>query len=638
MTQSELGKLALQLIAAYGENAWPFALAHGVIIAFLVFSIRTLLHETHGLTAWQPGDEGRSMAANILASFVRDSRRLGERGFVVPITDYSDRLDSQIENIVDEIGERTNMLLIVGIAGTLFGIFEFAYRTQNLQAESDRLGRMTGILADSIAKAFPVGFVGLMLMLIFQLALAVPISRLHQASSDATRRALEHRGEVSQTLADAIAHSIASSIAQSMRPVSTLGETVSKHLQPIVVELGNRLEDSLSLVRKQFNAIDQGTAQFLSATNNLQKSASTMTTTADELRKVLKMAPSVLSKTAELQEIQHQALEQIQGAFTRDLQVAEHVTNTLDRVTTSIAALPEQLVEQTVAAVGAAFDTVATQSVESWGKLSESLRAELQTETTILVKETREEIQSVQQQVAAAANEWKRLATQSETLISAPLARALGEIDRSTGTVADKFIAVAGDLQSIEAKLATLPDDLVRQTGAAIGPAFENVANVSIGTWDELVKTVVNRLQSEFTNYVTRSFDEVARATVQMRAASEEMQRVAENTVAFLTEPVKTAVETARAEAAGALANLDEFIRQAYPALKSDMDRFATELRTATELLATTGERIRSMPTETRNKGQDEVVAALRDIREQLERMQPKPIQWNRLLPHKWFD
>jgi ABC-type transporter Mla subunit MlaD len=633
----ELGVLVLRLVTAYGSNAWPFAIAHAVIVLFLVFSIRTLLRETRALVEWEPGREGGAMAASILASFVADSSRLGERGFVVPMTDYSDRVDSQIQNIVDEISERTNMLLIVGIAGTLFGVFEFAARTQSLRVE-DRLALMGGILADSIAKAFPVGFIGLVLMLLFQLTLALPVSRLHHASSDATRRALEHRGEVSQTLADAIAGSIAESIAESMRPVSTLGETVSEHLQPIVVTLGDRLEESLSLVKTQFGAIDQSTRRFTDATSHLQKSAVAMTSTSDELRRVMASAPSVLAKTAELQDLQRRALEQIQAAFTRDLQIATHVTETLDHVTTAIASLPEELVRQATAAVRGSFDEVATRSIESWQTLSENLRAEMQLQTASLVIETREEIQNVQRQVAAAAAEWGRLATRSESLISTPLAKALSVIERSTSEVADKYTAVAGSLEAVQLKLATLPDDLLRQTGSAIGPAFENIANVSMETWHELVGKVAVGLQQDFTAYVAETFEQVSRATGQMHAAGEEMQRVAENTIAFLTEPVKTAIESARTEAAGALANIDDFVRQTYPALKGDMDRFAAELRTATEALAKTGERIRTMPTENKNKGQDEVIAVLREISERLEQMQKKPFQWHRLLPNHWFD
>lgn len=633
----EVGNLALRLVVAYGHDAWPFAIAHGAIIVFLVFSIRILLHEAHALNAWRPSDEGQAPAARILASFVADSRRLGERGFVVPITDYSDRLDAHIQNIIDEIAERTNMLLIVGIAGTLFGIFEFATRTQSL-AGGDRLASIGGILAESIAKAFPVGFIGLVLMLLFQLALALPVTRLHQASSDATRRALEHRGEVSRTLADAIAAAIANSIAASMQPVSTLGDTVSRHLQPIVVTLGDRLEQSLALVKTQFGAIDKSTQRFTEATSHLQRSAAAMTATSDELRRVMASAPSVLAKTAEIQDLQHRALEHIQAAFTRDLQVASEVTQTLNDVSVAVAGLPKELVQQATAAIALSFEQVALQSIESWQALSESLRDELRLQSASLVIETREEMEKVQRQVAAAATEWERLASHGESLISVPMSKALAEIERATSEAASQLMAVARNLDFVQSKLAALPDDLVRQTGLALQPAFDDLASLSMQTWRELVGKVAMTLQSDFTAYVARTFEEVDRATSQMRAAGGEMQRLAENTIAFLTEPTKTAIETARAEAAGVLANLDDFVRQTYPALKKDVDQFASELRIATETLRETGERLRTISADRADAGAGAIVAELRKVNARLEQMQPKPFPWRRLLPHHWFD
>lgn len=636
MNVHNLAGLLARLVVAYGRDAWPFAVAHVAVTVFLVSSVRTLLAETRALHVWQPGEEGQAMIASILASFVRDSRRLGSRGFIVPITDYSDRLDSQIENIIDEIGERTNMLLIVGIAGTLFGVFEFAARTRSLPG-GDRLAEMGGILAESIAKAFPVGFIGLVLMLIFQIALALPISKLHDAASNATRRALEDRGEVSQTLSESIATAIGASIAKSMEPVSTLGETVSEHLQPIVVTLGDRLEQSLALVKSQFGAIDKSTQRFTDATAHLQTSASAMTTTSDELRKVMASAPSVLAKTAELQDLQHRALKQIQAAFDKDLRIASHVTETLEHVSNAISLLPEELIRQATAAVATSFDRVASQSLESWQTLSGDLRAELQLQTASLVIETKEEIVKVQEQVAAAAAEWGRLAAQGETLISAPLSNALGEINRSTADVATKFTTLADSFEAVHLKLAALPDDVIRQTGSAIETAFQSIANASLATWDDLLNKVAVGLQGNFTDYVARAFEEVARTNQQLHSAGEEMQRLAENTVAFLTEPMKTAVETARNEATGMLANIDEFVRQTYPALKADIDHFATEIRTATEALAKTGEHLRSMPSGTATNAQDQVVSVLRDISKQLEAMKRKRFVWRRLLP-RWFD
>src|SRR5437764_38637 len=146
--------LAQQLLRAYARDAWPFAVLHLVVIIYLGRSVLRMLGETRGLRTWEPASVATEGPAAVLTSFIRDSETLGQRGFVVPITDYSDRLDSEVENLVGEIGDRTNMLLLVGIAGTLFGVFEFAARTMAITG--DRLAQIGPILAESMAKAFPV--------------------------------------------------------------------------------------------------------------------------------------------------------------------------------------------------------------------------------------------------------------------------------------------------------------------------------------------------------------------------------------------------------------------------------------------------------------------------------------------------
>src|SRR6202171_6320059 len=166
-------QLLKEILRAYVVGAPWFALLHVIVVLFIGSTMRKLLAATQELKKWEPGQPGEG-AAMVLAAFVEDSNRLGARGFVVPITDYSDRLDAQVENIVDEVSERTALLLIVGIAGTIFGVFEFASRSLAV-ASGDRLARIGEILAASIAKAFPVGFVGLILMMAFQLAMALPI-------------------------------------------------------------------------------------------------------------------------------------------------------------------------------------------------------------------------------------------------------------------------------------------------------------------------------------------------------------------------------------------------------------------------------------------------------------------------------
>lgn len=560
--------LVWRLLGAYAFDAWPFAMLHVVVVVYLGRSILRMLRETRGLRSWAPTVTGGEGSAAVLSSFIRDSESLGQRGFVVPITDYSDRLDSEVENLVDEVVDRTNMLLLVGIAGTLFGVFEFAARSRALTG--DRLTQIGPILAESMAKAFPVGFIGLMLMLIFQLALAAPVSRLHRAASEATRRALEHRGLVSRTLSD----SIADSIRESMQPVSTLGVTISEHLQPVVTSLGERLEQSLSLVKLQFGEIDQSTQRFIQATGNLHQSTNALTNTSARLEVLLKATPKVLAKTEKIQDLHEAVLKEVAESFRRNLETATAVAESLTRVRESAEGLPAELIRQSAAAIRPAFEGLATD----------------------LATRTRQEMEQVHDAVRTAAEQWQTLAVSSEAMVSKPLESALAGIAAATERALAMTADLAHSLTEAGEGLTRLPERFAERTAVAIQPVFERVATESSATWRDLVKIVAVDIQRDYADFVASSRNEVALANADMHAASVEMRRLAEGAQASLTEPLKTAIETARSEVSKAMAEVDAFVRDRYPAIRQDMELFGTEMTYAVSTLRTLGDRLRSAP------------------------------------------
>jgi hypothetical protein len=593
-----------------------------------------MIRETRELREWQPGSAIESGPAAVLSSFVRDSEDLGQRGFVVPMTDYSDRLDAEVENLVDEVGERTNMLLLVGIAGTLFGMFEFASRS--MAVTGDRLTQIGSILAESIAKAFPVGFIGLLLMLLFQLFLAAPTFRLYSAASNATRLALQHRGVVSSTLAE----SIAASIAESMAPVSSLGETISEHLQPVMTSLGEGLDQSLKLVKAQFGEIDKSTDRFIKSTSNLHQSTNALNNTAASLSNLLKATPKVLAKTEKIQELQERALSQISVSFEQNLELATALSDGLHRVRNSAEALPEELIKRTVEAIGPAFERLATESVSMWGDLVRGIAGDLQKEYAEFVTGTRDEIGRVHGEIRSAADEWQRLAAQSETLISAPLRKGLDQITASSEHVLALAENLTSSIQIVQTQLLTFPDRFIAQTAASVEPAFVRVADQSAETWRTLVRTVAIDVQRDYAEYVSSNRVEIANANAQMRAVSEEMNRLAQNASAFLTEPMKTAIEAARQAGSSAISQIDDFIRERYPAIKQDMETFGKQMNQVTLALAGVEQRLKDLRFDGSQDSDRGTSSTLIDIRNLLERrLVPPPASresfWSRFLPSR---
>jgi len=590
MSFAAIASLAARLLRSYAFDAWPFGVLHLVVIAYLVRSILRLRDETETLSTWDPAAADAVGAAAVLSRFIRDSANLGERGFIVPITDYSDRLDAEVENLVSEVADRTNMLLLVGIAGTLFGVFEFASRTMHVRG--DVLAQIGEILAESMAKAFPVGFVGLMLMLVFQLALGGPVARLHRAASEATTRALEHRGVVSRTLAE----TIASSIAESMRPVSTLGETVSERLQPVVSALGERLEQSLSLVRLQFGEIDRSTQRFIEATGHLSDSANAMTNTSGRLEELLKSTPKVLANTDRVQQLHKDLLERLGKSFAEHVENANGIADVLQRVRASAEGLPEELVRQLAAGMQPMFERLATDAAATWETLSQELGGELRQAHQDFVRQTAEDIAGVYKSVRGAADQWQRLGDDSRTLISEPLQRTLDTIEASSAQALGTVAEVARSVATAGAGLDRLPEAFAERTAGSIAPVFAKLAEESLGEWRKLASVVHADMQRELSEFVYQSRQEVDRTNVALQEAAAEMRRVTEGAHASLTEPITTAIATARREVSVVVEEVAEFVRERYPAIRSDMEKLGIEMSSIVKALQAAEQQLQHTP------------------------------------------
>ncbi|HKR64442.1 MAG TPA: hypothetical protein VJZ00_11985 [Thermoanaerobaculia bacterium] len=618
---------------SYAVDAWPFAVLHGIVVAYLIRSILRLRHETAALSTWEPTAGAAEGAAVVLSRFICDSADLGGRGFIVPITDYSDRLDSEVENLVSEVADRTNMLLLVGIAGTLFGVFEFASRTMHVQGEV--LVQIGGILAESMAKAFPVGFVGLMLMLGFQLALGGPVSRLHRAASEATTRALEHRGAVSSTLAE----SIAASVAESMRPVSSLGETISEHLQPVVSALGERLEQSLSLVRLQFGEIDRSTQRFIEATEHLRESANAMTGTSGRLEGLLQTTPEILANTERVQELHKKLLDQLGGSFAKHIADANGVADVLQHVRLSAEGLPEEMVRRLVDGMQPMFERLVVDAAAMWETLAQQLGGELRDAHQEFVHRTGEDIAGVHASLRSAGDEWQRVGIASRAMITEPLQRALDTIEtassRALGTAAD----IAQSVAAAGVGLERLPEAFAERTASSINPVFAKLAEESRDTWRELAEIVHADMQRELTEFAQASRFEVERANAALHDAGEELRRLTENAELALVEPLATAIETARRETSAVVAEMSDFVRDRYPAIRTDMEKLGAEMAAIVAALKAAEQRLKDAgvaePAAAPASQDSEELRILREILEEL-RAQKTPehhdSMWGRLV------
>src|SRR5436305_1577408 len=125
------GEVLGRLLSGYFDAGWPFAALHAVVLFFVVYKtwFRKIRTETKALESWKSDRSSirKGETTPVLDRFVEDSEALGPQGILVPMTDYSDRLDSSVDGMVSELHDRINLLLLVGIAGSLFGLYEFAF-------------------------------------------------------------------------------------------------------------------------------------------------------------------------------------------------------------------------------------------------------------------------------------------------------------------------------------------------------------------------------------------------------------------------------------------------------------------------------------------------------------------------------
>jgi hypothetical protein len=166
----EFFELLSKLVWGYFTYGWFFVIAHAVVVERIIYDswYRKIRQETNALLHWNPqtnkDEAGREHgeASQVLDQFVAESEKLGPKGFFVPMTDFSDRLDSIVDGMLAELHDRTNLFILVGIAGTLFGVSEFAFRAFEALSNTalppgERVTELAKYLSSSMAKAFPWG-------------------------------------------------------------------------------------------------------------------------------------------------------------------------------------------------------------------------------------------------------------------------------------------------------------------------------------------------------------------------------------------------------------------------------------------------------------------------------------------------
>lgn len=336
MTLFDAARSLWTLFSWYVVYAWPFMLVHFGLVWLIVRQFRVEIRpEIEALKSWDPEKpQTRTECTRVLTQFVHSARQWAEHGVLVPITDFSDRLDSQVTGLLEKLHNRINLLLITGVAGTFFAMFVFASEAARIirAANPATVGmELSNALTQGLAHAFPVGFFGLVLTMAGHIWASRPERDLRSGLTEATQRALEARGLAVRGPLDAV--------AESMQPLRNLQATLSGSLEPVIEGFRGQLRETSGLIQRQFELLAQAAAA-------VERSVQPLGATAAQLESALRLVPETVDRAARLQQEAGDQLRAMSEGALATRASLEASAGELSRAAQGLAALPQELRDQ----------------------------------------------------------------------------------------------------------------------------------------------------------------------------------------------------------------------------------------------------------------------------------------------------
>lgn len=364
----------------YFYGSTYFALGHLIVLFFFVWSCIVCWLEARALQSFAPvsktlaGKAKKRQLVGVLDTFVEECKVQAEYGNFVPMTDFSDRLDSIVDGLISQMHDRANLFLIVGIMGTMWGVFEFAVTSQ---INSD-VAKLAENLSSSIGKAFPVGILGIALTILAQFVVAFPERKLRSDLAHATHAALKHRKPTTKPADDAVLKALGEirtaveGLQQMNLVVQPLVQELQQSVKPILSEfaaaagsitkeVSKSVEDlkttSTAMVQKlsePINALNKATDSLAETTrgvsSNVEKmrestnqSLKTLSDATTDLKSLLENTPKVLDNFVQIQEGHKKWLEAFRSDLVETINAIQKATKQTELLQATISNLPENL-------------------------------------------------------------------------------------------------------------------------------------------------------------------------------------------------------------------------------------------------------------------------------------------------------
>jgi len=538
------------LLTGYIKFGWPFAGMHLLVVVAIIFDswYRKIRVETKALRGWNPeipGDIQGAETTSILNNFLEETKKLGPQGFLVPITDFSDRVDSLIDGLVSELHDRINLFLLVGVAGTVFGLFEFGFKayealTSTGVADDARIKLLGQHLSLSMSKAFPVGFVGLVLTFIFQIVAAFPERHLREALSKATREALVKRKELSVSQAS-LALTSAAAIKETLQPLSDLKLTLKKSIRPLLRQFGTRLDQSLTLVKSQFEEIQTTTTNLKEAVDSVNAGVNAFNEVGGNLKTLLQDVPAVLGNTIKLQETELATLRNFDEVMGGYMDQVQQLNLALNETLSKLNDFPTDLIRETKPI----FENLRTDSLTVWRDHSKEFCEVL-------------------------SHDYDSLFDKIDSRI--------GKVESQLDTMSSDLQTVTGNLGTAITSLTALPSLI----DSEIKTTFGKLGEESKVEWVSVANKFGQTTQSEYIIYLQRIQNQAKEASDKLKEGAEDLNRIARgwNWDRLLKDPVETILENAKTDITAELKKLDQALVERYPLVASKIETFNKNLDT----------------------------------------------------------
>jgi hypothetical protein len=295
----------------YVTEGWFFCVIHIILLILTWRTVNEIRHETKELIEWVPGKSGQCQCTTVLAQFVDECSHWGAHGILTPLTDFTDRLDSRVEGMMEGLSGRINLFLIVGVAGTFAGLFDFAngmvaQLTGNADSADPRI--VVSALTSGLAKALPVSIVGIALTIAGHIYASHLEGRFRSALTNATQQAMQYRRQQNQSLADLLREAVlpfrdvSQVMATTIRPVLEQVErsatSISTCLAPFSQSV-ERFSGAIEHMSQAVNQIDQTLSASQAHMAELKETRDRLTTKTANLVERMERIESVMSRASE---------------------------------------------------------------------------------------------------------------------------------------------------------------------------------------------------------------------------------------------------------------------------------------------------------------------------------------------------